>query len=262
MSKISLQMYTMRDYIKTKPDLTDTVRKLSQIGFKNLQYTVQSFMTIKETKELFDEFGISQDSDCISFYDIENNLKRVENGAKYFKTPYLRCDSMPREMATPDGIKGFCDEANRIGKLISQFGQKLLYHFHSYEFINFEGRYENGIDIFKKELNPEYVLFQPDTHWIQCGGENPAEFIRENADLIGYVHVKDYAIGKRDELLESTPKLYAPVGCGNLNFKEIIKACKEINCEMYVIEQDDCYGKSPFECVQTSFNNLKKLGVS
>ena len=105
MSKISLQMYTMRDYIKTKPDLTDTVRKLSQIGFKNLQYTVQSFMTIKETKELFDEFGISQDSDCISFYDIENNLKRVENGAKYFKTPYLRCDSMPREMATPDGIK-------------------------------------------------------------------------------------------------------------------------------------------------------------
>ena len=84
MSKISLQMYTMRDYIKTKSDLTDTVRKLSQIGFKNLQYTVQSFMTIKETKELFDEFGISQDSDCISFYDIENNLKRVENGAKYF----------------------------------------------------------------------------------------------------------------------------------------------------------------------------------
>ena len=146
MSKISLQMYTMRDYIKTKSDLTDTVRKLSRIGFKNLQYTVQSFMTIKETKELFDEFGISQDSDCISFYDIENSLKRVENGAKYFKTPYLRCDSMPREMATPDGIKSFCDEANRIGKLISQFGQKLLYHFHSYEFINFEGRYENGID--------------------------------------------------------------------------------------------------------------------
>ena len=54
MSKISLQMYTMRDYIKTKPDLTDTVRKLSQIGFKKLQYTVQPFMTIKETKELFD----------------------------------------------------------------------------------------------------------------------------------------------------------------------------------------------------------------
>lgn len=262
MSRISLQMYTMRDYTKTKSDLKGTVKKLSEIGFSNLQYTVQPFITIKETKELFDNFGISQDSDCISFYEIEKNLNRVEEGAKYFKTPYLRTDSMPRELATPDGIKQFCADANRIGRLISPFGQKLLYHFHSYEFINFEGRYENGIDIFKKELNPEYVLFQPDTHWIQSGGANPADFIRENANMIGYVHVKDYAIGKRDELLESTPKLYAPVGCGNLNFKEIIKACKEIDCKMYVIEQDDCYGKSPFECVQTSFNNLKKLGVN
>lgn len=261
MSRISLQMYTMRDFIKTKADLTDTVKKLAQIGFENLQYTVQPFITIKETKELFDCFNITQDSDCISFYNIENNLKRVEEGARYFKTPYLRCDSMPREMATPDGIKKFCSDANRIGELISQFGQKLLYHFHSYEFINFEDTKENGIDIFKRELNPEYVLFQPDTHWIQSGGASPAEFIRENADMIGYVHVKDYAIGKRDELLESTPKLYAPVGCGNLNFKEIIKACKEIDCKMYVIEQDDCYGRSPFECVKTSFDNLKKLGV-
>jgi len=30
---------------------------------------------------------------------------------------------------------------------------------------------------------------------------------------------------------------------------------------MYVIEQDDCYGKDPFECVETSFKNLNKFGV-
>ena len=50
MSKISLQMYTMRDYTKTKSDLKGTVKKLSEIGFSNLQYTVQPFITIKKQK--------------------------------------------------------------------------------------------------------------------------------------------------------------------------------------------------------------------
>ena len=259
MSKISLQMYTMREFTKTKEDLESCVKELSEIGFKNLQYTVQPFMTVKETKELFDKYDIKEDSDCISFYQIKDNLKRVEDGAKYFNTPYLRTDSMPREMTTVDGIKKFCQEANEIGELLAPFGQKLLYHFHSYEFKNFDGF--NGIDLFIKELDHSLVHFQPDTHWLQSGGVNPAEFIKENSDMITYVHVKDYAIGDREELLESTPKLYAPVGCGNLNWKSIISACRDINCKMYVIEQDNCYGENPYKCVETSFKNLNMFGV-
>lgn len=261
MSRISLQMYTMRDFTKNKEDFENTVKRLSEIGFRNLQYTVQSFITIKETKEIFDRYGIEEDSDCISFFDIEKNLSRVEEGAKYFKTPYLRTDSIPLEMVTPDGVKKFCEKANRIGKLTSQFGQKLLYHFHSYEFINFENSDENGVDIFLRELDPEYVHLQPDTFWVQSGGKNPVSFIKENRKFIQYVHTKDYAIGMREGGLETTPAKFAPVGRGNLDFAEIIKACREIGCTKYVIEQDECYGKDVFECVKTSFDNLKKLGA-
>lgn len=261
MSKISLQMYTMREFTKNKEELEETVKKLSEIGFRNLQYTVQNFMTVKETKEMFDRYNISEDSDCISFFDIEKNLQRVEDGAKYFHTPYLRTDSVPMEMVTPDGMKKFCEEANRIGEIISQFGQKLLYHFHSYEFINFENSDENGVDVFLRELNPEYVHLQPDTFWLQSGGKNPASFIKANKKFIQYVHTKDYAIGMREGGLETTPSKFAPVGCGNLDFEEIIKACREIDCKMYVIEQDECYGKSAFDCVKKSFDNLTKFGA-
>ena len=37
MSKISLQMYTMRNYTKTMPELSNTVTRLREIGYKNLQ---------------------------------------------------------------------------------------------------------------------------------------------------------------------------------------------------------------------------------
>ena len=40
MGKISLQMYTMREHTKTLEDLKATVKRLSDIGFGTVQYSV------------------------------------------------------------------------------------------------------------------------------------------------------------------------------------------------------------------------------
>ena len=51
----------------------------------------------------------------------------------------------------------------------------------------------------------------------------------------------------------------APVMEGNLNFPGILKALEETSCEYLLVEQDTCQG-SPFDCLETSYRNLKNTG--
>jgi sugar phosphate isomerase/epimerase len=52
-------------------------------------------------------------------------------------------------------------------------------------------------------------------------------------------------------------QVFAEIGEGNLNFKAIIAACREIGVEWYVVEQDVCR-RDPFESLAISFRNLQQ----
>ena len=50
--KISVQMYTLRDHTQTKNDLSSTLKRLADMGFKNVQYSLQNFLTADEARAL------------------------------------------------------------------------------------------------------------------------------------------------------------------------------------------------------------------
>ena len=52
----------------------------------------------------------------------------------------------------------------------------------------------------------------------------------------------------------------APVMEGNRNFSAIFHALEASNCKYMLVEQDDCYGESPFDCLKTSYENLANAG--
>ena len=53
---------------------------------------------------------------------------------------------------------------------------------------------------------------------------------------------------------------FAEVGEGNLNWPGIVQACRETRIEWVLVEQDDCYGGDPFDCLATSYQNLCSMG--
>ena len=53
---------------------------------------------------------------------------------------------------------------------------------------------------------------------------------------------------------------FAEIGEGNLDIKAIIDLAGETGVEHIFIEQDDTYGKDPFESLEISARNLKALG--
>ena len=52
----------------------------------------------------------------------------------------------------------------------------------------------------------------------------------------------------------------AVIGEGNLNFERIFQMAEKAGTKYMLVEQDNCYGENPFECLKRSYHNLKTLG--
>jgi len=55
---------------------------------------------------------------------------------------------------------------------------------------------------------------------------------------------------------------FAEIGEGNLNWTAILDAAKKGGVEWYLVEQDRCYDRDPFESLAISYRNLVKMGLS
>lgn len=259
MSKISLQMYTLRDFTENETGLRSSLERLLKLGFSNLQYSVPRFMTAPALKELLELYGMRMDSVACPASEIKEKLSQLAGQCGLFNVYYICVDSIPGSMTTPEGFAEYAHMLNSLGELLAPYGIKLLYHFHSFEFVSYGS--ENGMDIFLRETDPEYVLIMPDTYWIAAAGISPADFISRYRSRIRYVHVKDYAIVRHGENTDSSVVRFAEVGRGNLDWPKITAVCESFGCVSYVIEQDNCYGRDPFECAALSMANLRRFGI-
>ena len=68
------------------------------------------------------------------------------------------------------------------------------------------------------------------------------------------------SLAKRARQAAGPGRVMAPVMEGNLNFSAIFHALEASNCKYMLVEQDDCYGESPFDCLKTSYENLANAG--
>ena len=50
----------------------------------------------------------------------------------------------------------------------------------------------------------------------------------------------------------------APVGKGNLAWHKILPALRTAGTQWGIVEQDDCYGEDPFECLRQSLQYLQQ----
>ena len=52
----------------------------------------------------------------------------------------------------------------------------------------------------------------------------------------------------------------AAVGAGNLDFRRILEILRKNQVTEYaLVEQDECYGESPFDCLKQSYEYLARM---
>ena len=151
-------------------------------------------------------------------------------------------------------------ESLKLTKKIAAAGKLFMYHNHNLEFETFAA--ENLPNAAPNRRILEYLLegFAPDemgvtldTYWVAAAGADVCDWISQMSDRIPCVHLKDMKV-------KNWQPVMAPVMEGNLNFSAIFHALEASNCKYMLVEQDDCYGESPFDCLKTSYENLANAG--
>lgn len=200
---------------------------------------------------------------------LATDFDKIVADCKELNCDMLRIGMLPITcMGSKDKALDFAKKADEYAAKLKEVGIDLYYHNHHVEFVRYDGEYL--LDIIKD--NTQHLGFELDIHWIHRGGQNPVEFIKKYAGRIRLLHLKDYRIGELPKPAEGEDMMqffmnkffglieFAEVGEGTLPVAECIQAGLEGGSEYFLVEQDDTYGKDPFECLKTSRANLVKLG--
>ena len=251
--RIGVQFYTLRDHCKTLEEFSESLKKVAEIGYKTVQISgVCEFEPECLNKEL-DKNGL----ECVITHWNYDEIKYEPLTAKkkhdIFGCKYIGLGSMPGGV-NEENLQKFIKDYRRSAKTLAEHGSKLFYHNHHWEF----SKCKDGKTILDKitEAFPANELgITLDTFWVQYGGADCVEVIKKLSGRVQCIHLKDMQIVNDEQRM-------APVGHGNMNFKNIIEAAEKAGAEYLLVEQDKCYDEDPFECLKKSYDYLTSLGLN
>lgn len=254
--KLAFNSYTVRDKLTTSENIERTFTQLRDIGYEAIELDLDRLLLHIDAgaaKDLFDRVDLRPFSAHVSFDRLESGFDLALTGAKTLGLDYIVVPTLPRDRFCKD-TEGFSAGARMLasfGEKLNKSGMKFAYHNHAVEFQKFRGK--TAMDIVFNEPIWKDFLAEIDVYWVQYGGGDPAEWIRKYRGRVPLVHIKDMGI------IDDKPTT-VEVGEGNLNFPEILEACRDSAVKWYIVEQDDSI-RDPVESLRMSKNYLNGLGI-
>jgi sugar phosphate isomerase/epimerase len=248
--KIGAQLYSVHDYTKTLEDFAETLKKIADIGYTSVQVSGTCAYEPEWLRDELKKNGLT----CVLTHtkpaDIIENTEKVCRNHDVFGCKNIGLGAMPGGGKVTDEIyEKFLADFKPAAEIMKANGHKLFYHNHAFEFT----RSADGklfMDKILEEFSPDLLGITFDTYWAQKAGEDPAAWIRKLSGRLPCIHLKDIT---DDEKM-------AVVGEGNIDFDAVFAAAAESGVEYMLVEQDDCYGEDPFDCLRRSYQNLKAYG--
>lgn len=245
--QIGAQLYTIREFCQTPEALALSMKKVADLGYKNIQVSGTCAFDPQWLKEQLDSNGLK----CVLTHTaqkrIVNETETVADEHDVFRCKFVGLgwyDFAAGDEAYQNFLKTFLPAAKKLNGR----GKYFMYHNHAHEF----KRLKDNLIIEKlfKDIPAELMGFTLDTYWIQHAGGDPAQWIEKFAGRIPCVHLKDYTFDQK----------MAVLGEGNINFDRVFEKAAAGGTEYLLVEQDDCYGEDPFECLRRSYEYLKSNG--
>jgi sugar phosphate isomerase/epimerase len=262
----------------------ETLRKVSSIGYHAVEIS-QIPMTAENVAELDrarNELGMDIAALSVTLDPspgmpgdaLSSDFDKIVDDCSRLGSKFLRIGMLPfSAMKSLNSVVDFAREANDYAERLQEKGIGLYYHNHHIEFARFSGKYL--LDIIA-DSSPAMGL-EIDVHWVQRGGLDPVRTIDKYAGRVAMIHLKDYRIGPLPE--ESFGHLergdiaafmndfknvvqFAEVGEGNLDFASIIEHAQAAGADYLLVEQDELYGRTVWEALQRSYDNLVALGCN
>ena len=249
-NQVAAQLYTLREHIKTPPDIAAAMKRVRKIGYQAVQVSGMGPIPEAELAKILKGEGLV----CCATHEpgdrilkepaaIVERLQKLD--CRYTAYPYpggIKMDQVTEVMA-------LAAKLNASGKALNEAGCVLTYHNHHLEFRRVGDR--TALDIIYGETNPRYLQAELDTYWVQYGGGDPVAWCERMKGRLPLLHLKEYGLNA-----ENQPTFFE-IGRGTLDWKRIIAAAGKSGCEWFIVEQDTCPG-DPFESLKISFDYIKE----
>lgn len=248
-SQVAAQLYTIRDFLKTPPEIASALKKIKEIGFEAVQVSGMGPIKESELVKITEGEGLTicathEPGKTIlgSPEEVVERLKKLN--CKFTAYPY------PADVDFSEGsqITALVEGLDKAGKVLQEAGLVLTYHNHATELVKIGGK--TILEHIYDTTDPKALQGEIDTYWIQAGGADPVEWCEKLSGRLPLLHLKDYAM-----TFENKPR-FAEIGQGNLDWKRIVAAAEKSGCQWFIIEQDSCPG-DPFVSLKMSFDYVK-----
>ncbi|WP_433875776.1 sugar phosphate isomerase/epimerase family protein [Sinomonas atrocyanea] len=260
----------------------ETLRKVADIGYRAVEVSQipMDRENVAELERSRGELGIEfaalsaqlDGETGATPYPLASDVERAAEDCRRLGTDMLRIGMLPMSELRSEGrVVDYAKRVEKAAQALADHGVTLYYHNHHVDFARMGGRYV--MDILAEEA-PSIGL-EVDVHWVQRGGLDPVRTLQKYAGRTAMVHLKDYRIGALSEegiaAYESGDSAafqshfkdvvqFAEVGEGNLDFAAIVPAAIDAGARYLLVEQDLLYGRTVFEALTTSHDNLVALG--
>jgi sugar phosphate isomerase/epimerase len=257
---IGLQLYTLRDVFPQ--DMQGTLKRVAEIGYKELEaygYSNGNMLTTPyaEVAKMVKDLGMRitsghyftgiQMPDMIG--TLNNGWEKACEDAKAAGQEYMAIAFLlPNERGGLDEYKALCEKMNSAGEVCKQYGLKLAYHNHEFEFENFDGQI--AYDLMLNELEPNLVTMEIDLYWVVRAGHDPIKYFEKYPGRFELWHVKD--------MDKDNPEQTAVAGEGSIDFEAIFREAELAGLKKFYVEQEH-YKEDPLICVEKSFNYVKGI---
>ncbi len=252
--RLGAQLFTVRELCKTTEGLSETLARVADIGYTEVQLSGVCAYDPVWMREELKKNGLTCPLTHFNADAILADPAGVARDHKAYGCSNVGIGIMPRADFSPEALDAFVANFVPAAQVLKERGCKLFYHNHYHEF----WRMENGeyiIERLMRDFPADLMGITFDTYWAQYAGADPAAWLERLAGRVECIHLKDKTMAGEEHH-------FAPVGHGNMNFPRILAAAEAAGTAHLLVEQDDCYGEDPLVCLKKSYDYLTSLGLA
>jgi len=258
-SQLAVQLYTIRDFLKTEKELAESLAKLRAIGYRAVQLSAVGAMDVPEGgtplvsaargRQLLDDNGLRCIATHRSWKDLRENTQAEIDFHSTLGCDYVALGGLwgSYDSQGEAGYRQFLAEAQPVAEKLKAAGIRFGYHNHSHEFVRIGPGRRTLYDILIDEGGE--LKLEIDVYWAVHAGVNPVRLFERLAGRVPVMHLKD------KEVVPKEGPIMAAIGEGNIDWDGILPACDAAGVEWYAVEQDTC-PRDPFDCLRSSYEFL------
>ena len=280
MAVIGAQMFNLFDKVN-QLGMFEVLREIDALGLHAVEVTrvAMDEPTLADLDRAHTELGMDIAALSVTLgapwgsgNELSTDLDKIVADAQRLGTRFLRIGMMPvQAMASKQGTEQWAADAQQYAARLRDAGLTLCYHNHHVDLAKFGD--ERIFDIVRR-VAPD-LMFEVDLFWVQRGGMAPIDMLRAYSGVCKLVHLKDYRVTALPQAAVDARQAgdneawgkawndivqFGELGTGNINWPEVIPTAEAAGAQYLLIEQDDTYGRDPFDTLRDSRDYLRSIG--